>query len=531
LRILLITGRTAEPIVRSAVNDIPPQHEVDVSVMPIEVAALASPKAIINYVKRNVDISRYDLIMVSGAIRGSLRDAERKLGIRIVKGPKHAAYIPDVIAKCDLKELSPEIPADELLRKTVIEVSSRIISQTERELTGKPHIKVGEALVPIRPPPIRVISEIPDADQIKVERLLREVKRRIDEGADIISLGFGAYPANPLKVTEAVKAVKDNFEIPVALDSMNPKEIIAGLKAGVDLVMSLEAGNIRRVSTYVGNTPAVVVPYDSSRRIQPKDINDKLNLLEENIETALRLGIETVIADPILGHIDVRGGNGLLHSLYAYTILKDKMPNVPKLMGICNVVELIDADSPGINALLTMLAGEAKVSLVLVVEKSVKTYMSTYEVAVASRMVTISYRRSIPPKDLGVDLLILKEKKRISVPLRPSGATVVKAKLEEEGYEIDRMGVFTIRVNYDEGLIEALYVGRKGRILIRGETSTSICNEILRRGLVSSISHAMYLGRELSKAEEALKTGKNYIQDEGLFVKRNRIDLSFGGRP
>jgi dihydropteroate synthase len=38
-------------------------------------------------------------------------------------------------------------------------------------------------------------------------------------------------------------------------------------------------------------------------------------------------------------------------------------------------------------------------------------------------------------------------------------------------------------------------------------------------GLVSRLDHAAYLGSELAKAEIALKTGKEYIQDRGLFVK------------
>jgi len=45
---------------------------------------------------------------------------------------------------------------------------------------------------------------------------------------------------------------------------------------------------------------------------------------------------------------------------------------------------------------------------------------------------------------------------------------------------------------------------------------------------LSTLSHAFYLGVELGKAEEALRTGKNYVQEEKLFEPRKpiRIDVT-----
>jgi len=42
-------------------------------------------------------------------------------------------------------------------------------------------------------------------------------------------------------------------------------------------------------------------------------------------------------------------------------------------------------------------------------------------------------------------------------------------------------------------------------------------NEIVGSGLVSELSHAAYLGREIQKAEIAIKTGRGYIQEEDVF--------------
>jgi len=53
--------------------------------------------------------------------------------------------------------------------------------------------------------------------------------------------------------------------------------------------------------------------------------------------------------------------------------------------------------------------------------------------------------------------------------------------------------------------------------VIRGKTAEEICDEIIERGLISDIEHAAYVGRELQKAEIALRTGRSYLQEKELF--------------
>jgi len=52
---------------------------------------------------------------------------------------------------------------------------------------------------------------------------------------------------------------------------------------------------------------------------------------------------------------------------------------------------------------------------------------------------------------------------------------------------------------------------------LKGKTAESIYVEIMELGLVTRLDHAAYLGRELAKAEVALRTGKEYVQDDFLF--------------
>ncbi|MEM1645616.1 MAG: DUF4346 domain-containing protein, partial [Ignisphaera sp.] len=118
-----------------------------------------------------------------------------------------------------------------------------------------------------------------------------------------------------------------------------------------------------------------------------------------------------------------------------------------------------------------------------------------------------------------------KDKRRDEyIPSEDVSETVVASE-EEKEWELDPMGIFKIYVNHDEGYIWALYIGRKGKILIKGRTAKTIRNEILKRELVSSLSHAMYLGIELAKAEEALRIGKNYIQELPLFNVPKPINI------
>lgn len=60
--------------------------------------------------------------------------------------------------------------------------------------------------------------------------------------------------------------------------------------------------------------------------------------------------------------------------------------------------------------------------------------------------------------------------------------------------------------------------GKLGLVLC-GTTAEAICHTIAREELVSRFDHAAYLGRELQKAEIALKHKLNYTQDEELVLK------------
>jgi dihydropteroate synthase len=53
--------------------------------------------------------------------------------------------------------------------------------------------------------------------------------------------------------------------------------------------------------------------------------------------------------------------------------------------------------------------------------------------------------------------------------------------------------------------------------VIKGKTAETVYAKIVTLGLVTQLDHVAYLGSELAKAEIALRTGKEYLQDTVLF--------------
>jgi len=86
---------------------------------------------------------------------------------------------------------------------------------------------------------------------------------------------------------------------------------------------------------------------------------------------------------------------------------------------------------------------------------------------------------------------------------------------------MDEKGLFKIAVDHDERKIVALHLTNADQttpeVVIKGDSAEEIIAKIEELELVSRLDHAAYLGRELVKAEIALKIGKEYVQDSPLF--------------
>jgi tetrahydromethanopterin S-methyltransferase subunit A len=67
----------------------------------------------------------------------------------------------------------------------------------------------------------------------------------------------------------------------------------------------------------------------------------------------------------------------------------------------------------------------------------------------------------------------------------------------------------------ERGLLHVEQYGYDHRLVrvIEGRTARGVYLKITRAGWVSLLDHAAYLGKELARAEAALKGGEAYVQD------------------
>ena len=77
---------------------------------------------------------------------------------------------------------------------------------------------------------------------------------------------------------------------------------------------------------------------------------------------------------------------------------------------------------------------------------------------------------------------------------------------------LDPMGYFRVTLDGKEILVEHRFEDVTLREY-RGKTAASLQHQIARDVAVSDINHAIYLGRQLAKAEMALKDGREFVQD------------------
>jgi tetrahydromethanopterin S-methyltransferase subunit A len=85
---------------------------------------------------------------------------------------------------------------------------------------------------------------------------------------------------------------------------------------------------------------------------------------------------------------------------------------------------------------------------------------------------------------------------------------------------LDKAGFFVVLPQASTGLIICEHYENSGRLahVIEGREAAVIAATVIEEGLVTQLDHAAYLGRELTKAELALKTGAHYEQDAALGI-------------
>jgi dihydropteroate synthase-like protein len=524
VKVLLVTGLLAKDMVTHYAQRS--KVKTKVLALKVPVAALLTPKYIAKETEK-LKLRDFDMILVPGLIRGDTSIIEDTTGIPAFKGPRYAADLPtvlDVLGRVELSKVTPacDLLKDELQRKALQEID---LTEKKRDVLLKnPGNMLVRELAIGKDFPMRVMAEIIDAPFLSDYEIQATARHYVKLGAEIIDVGMVVGEPRPSDARRAVKAVKGVVNVPVSIDTLDPDEAKEAVSAGADLVLSIDGGNIEDMAAFASKIAVVVIPTNHREGYFPKKAEERVSLLEENIEKARKLGIRRIIGDLILDPVNMPG---MVESLVAFHQFAKRNPDVPLLFGVGNVTELMDADSVGINALLAGIASEIGVSILLTTEKSDKAKNCIKELAIASKMMFLAKKRGSVPKDLGLDLLVLKDKRIREEPYdreieAETQSITVAEKCRSPLY--DPKGCFKIMIDRANDVIAALHFSTSKRdkptVIIKGKTAEDVYAKIVEMGLVTRLDHAAYLGSELAKAEIALETGKEYIQDSPLFKFR-----------
>ena len=521
VKVLLITGLLAKDMVTHYAQKS--NMKTRVLALKVPVAALLTPKYIAKETEK-LNLRGFDMILVPGLIRGDTSIIEDTTRIPAFKGPRYAADLPtvlDILGQVKLSKVTPacDLLKDELQRKALQEM---YLVEKNRDVLLK---NLGNMLIRElaigRDFPTRVMAEIIDAPLLSDDEIQAMAGRYVKLGAEIIDVGMVAGESKPSDARRAVKAVKSVVSVPVSIDTLDPDEARMAVSAGADIVLSVDGGNVEDMAGFASKVAVVVIPTNHREGYFPKRADERVSLLEENIRKSRKLGITRIIGDLIIDPVNVPG---IVESLVAFNKFAKGNPDVPLLFGVGNVTELMDADSVGINALLAGVASEIGASVLLTTEKSDKAKGSIKELVIASKMMFLAKRRSSVPKDLGLDLLILKDKRIREEPYNreiEAETQIITAAEKRKPPLFDPKGCFKIMIDRANDVVAALHFSTskrdKPKVIIKGKTAEDVYAKIVEMGLVTRLDHAAYLGSELAKAAIALKTGKEYIQDSPLF--------------
>ncbi len=270
----------------------------------------------------------------------------------------------------------------------------------------------------------------------------------------------------------------------VSIDSMNPAEIEPAVKAGAELVLSVNSQNREAAPDW--GCEVVAIPDDPAT----------LAGLDDTVDRLAQAGVPLRI-DPVLSPIAF----GFADSLLGYIQTRRRYPDAEMMMGIGNLTELTDVDSAGVNVILLGLCQELGIRSVLTTQVINWARSSVRECDLARRLVYHAVRHGQLPKHLEPRLVMLRD------PDVPEYG-VEQLKRLSDGVRDNNFRIFA------EG--GQLHLMRAG-LHLTGSDPFAMFETLLSRGVERlDRGHAFYLGFEMAKALTALTLGKDYRQDEAL---------------
>ena len=432
-----VTGRLAqyalEAIVPPLAADVGFTYSIDV--LPITVAALMSPEWIAKHIQVPATANR---IIIPGYCAGDLQPLEATINIPIEVGPRDLRQLPAYFSR-------KAAPLD--------------YGQYD----------------------LQIIAEINHCPRLTLEEICSRAAALRADSADLIDIG--CEPGRPWPgITDAVHALRDDGHR-VSIDSLNPKEIEPAVRAGAELVLSVNSSNRKAAADW--GVEVIAIPDD------PKTLAG----LDDTIDHLAKAGVPLRI-DPILEPIAF----GFAHSLGRYLEVRRRYPDAEIMMGVGNLTELTDVDSAGINTLLLGFCQEIGIRSVLTTQVINWARSSVRECDLARRLMFHAVNNRVLPKHLEPKLLMLRDKQITETPVEQIAQ--LAANIRDNNYRLFVSGSEIHLVSSQLHLHDA---------------DPFVLMEQLRQTATTlDASHAFYLGYEMCKARTALTLGKNYQQDESL---------------
>jgi dihydropteroate synthase-like protein len=434
-----VTGRLAEHALRSILGPLAEAAGFDysVAVMPISVAALMTPAWIARHIAPPPEATR---ILLPGYCAGDTGPIDQRVQVPVAFGPRDLRQLPEFFGRSS----DPQDPYGDF--------------------------------------DIEILAEINHAPRLSLDQIRGQARQLAADGADVIDVG--CEPGDPWAgAAECVRALRDDGHR-VSIDSWNPAEIEPAVRAGAELVLSVNGTN--REAARDWGCEVVVIP----------DEFTTLAGLQETIDLLSAAAVPYRI-DPVLEPI----GLGFAASLGRYLEVRRRYPSAGLLMGIGNLTELTDVDSAGVNVLLLGFCQELGIRSVLTTQVINWARSSVRECDLARRLVRYAVEHRLPPKHLEPRLVTLRDPK-----LHEFGAEYfdqLAGQLKDHNY----------RLFAERGLIHLICAGRH----LEDADPFELFDRLLATKPKNiDPSHAFYLGYEMSKALTALTLGKDYRQDESL---------------
>jgi dihydropteroate synthase len=434
-----VTGRLAALSLSETVQSLAQQigFAYDIDVLKITVAALMTPQWVAARVQPAAEAT---CILLPGYCQGDLTPLEEATGLPVIRGPR------------DLRQLNelfdPNFAADSSYGQYDIEI----------------------------------LAEINHAPDLSLAEILSEAAQLQAAGADVIDVG-----CNPGQtwsgVDEVVRALREAGHR-VSIDSLNPAEIAPAVRAGAELVLSVNSQNCEAALDW--GCEVVAIPDDPAT----------LAGLDQTVDQLAQAGVPLRI-DPVLSPIAF----GFADSLYRFMETRRRYPDAEMMMGIGNLTELTDVDSAGVNVMLLGLCQELGIRSILTTQVINWARSSVRECDLARRLVYHAVRHGQLPKHLEPRLVMLRD------PEVPQYGVEQLARLS------DNIRDNNFRIFAEGGQLHLIRAG----LHLTGSDPFAMFEELLGGDCEKlDRGHAFYLGFEMAKALTALTLGKDYRQDEAL---------------